>query len=115
MTRNKNRRTAVFTKLSAVTSLAVCAVLSDAALLWANGAEGEAGAANSLNPLQWKADLAIWTGVVFLMLLAVLWKFAFGPIAKALDAREQAMLDKVNNAEKGASESISAKAGRFRT
>ena len=36
-----------------------------------------------------RRDLAIWTAVVFLVLLLVLWKFAWGPIAEGLDKREQ--------------------------
>ena len=40
-------------------------------------------------------DLAIWTAVVFLVLLAVLWKFAWGPISEALDRREQGIADNI--------------------
>lgn len=38
--------------------------------------------------LDFKTDLAIYTFVVFLLLLALLWKTAFGPISKALHDRE---------------------------
>jgi F-type H+-transporting ATPase subunit b len=44
-------------------------------------------------------DLAIWTFLVFLVLLAVLWKFAWGPIAAALDLREQKIADNIAAAE----------------
>ena len=41
---------------------------------------------DGINPLDWwKSDLALWTAVVFLILLAVLWKFAWKPLAKGLD------------------------------
>jgi F-type H+-transporting ATPase subunit b len=52
------------------------------------------------NPLEFRADLAIWTGVVFLVLMFVLWWFAWGPIASALDQREQAVANQIAAAEK---------------
>ena len=52
------------------------------------------------NPLEFRTDLAIWTGIVFLVLLLVLWKFAWGPIASGLDQREQAVADQIAAAEK---------------
>jgi F-type H+-transporting ATPase subunit b len=51
------------------------------------------------NPLEWKSDLALWTAVVFLCLLAILWKLAWKPIAKGLDAREQNVTDQIAQAE----------------
>lgn len=57
---------------------------------------GEGG----LKPLVWQTDLAIWTAVVFAILLFVLWYFAFGPIVKALDQREQFALDREAAVEK---------------
>ncbi len=68
--------------------------------LWASEGEQEA----RLDPLAWQTDLAIWTAVVFILLLAVLWKFAFGPILKALDKREQYELDKRATIEKASDE-----------
>ena len=53
-----------------------------------------------INPLGFKADLAIWTGVVFLVLMLVLWKFAWGPLAAGLDKREQGIADQIAQAEK---------------
>ena len=52
-----------------------------------------------VNPLEWKSDLAIWTAVVFLLLLAILWKIAWKPLAEALDKREQNMADQIAQAE----------------
>lgn len=53
-----------------------------------------------LNPLDWKSDLAIWTGVVFVILLLVLGKFAWGPIADGLDKRESRIAGEIQAAEK---------------
>lgn len=55
--------------------------------------------AGPVNPMEWKSDLAIWTAVVFLCLLAVLWKFAWKPIAEGLDKREQNIADQIAQAE----------------
>jgi F-type H+-transporting ATPase subunit b len=46
---------------------------------------GHGGEPNILEP---QIPLAFWTLVVFLVLLAVLWKFAWGPLSKALHDRE---------------------------
>ncbi len=45
-----------------------------------------------------KRDLALWSLVIFLILFAVLAKYAFGPIASALDAREKAVADQIDSA-----------------
>jgi F-type H+-transporting ATPase subunit b len=50
-------------------------------------------------PLEWKTDLALWTAVVFLCLLALLWKFAWKPIAEGLDKRERGVADQIAQAE----------------
>ncbi|REJ65041.1 MAG: ATP synthase F0 subunit B [Planctomycetota bacterium] len=55
-------------------------------------------------PLDWRADLAIFSAVVFLLLLAILWKFAWGPISQALDRREQNIADNIARAEEAAEE-----------
>ena len=52
------------------------------------------------NPLEFKGDLAIWTAAVFLIVTAILWKFAWGPIADGLDKREQRIADEISSAEK---------------
>ncbi|QDU56375.1 F0F1 ATP synthase subunit B [Aeoliella mucimassa] len=52
-----------------------------------------------LNPLVFDPDLAIYTAIIFAVLLAVLWKFAWGPITEALDAREKAVADNIAAAE----------------
>ncbi|MCS7306775.1 MAG: F0F1 ATP synthase subunit B [Thermoguttaceae bacterium] len=54
-----------------------------------------------LNPLEsWRGDLAIWTAVVFLVLLVILWKYAWGPIVRALQSREQAIADQIAQAQR---------------
>ncbi len=57
-------------------------------------------AGDEANLLDWKSDLAIWTAVVFVVLLAVLWKFAWKPIAEGLDKREKQMADQIAEAER---------------
>jgi F-type H+-transporting ATPase subunit b len=52
-----------------------------------------------INPLNWQNDLAIWTAVVFVCLFVVLWKFAWGPIARGLDKREHSVADQIAQAE----------------
>ena len=65
-------------------------------------AAGHGGGHGEINtdPLEVKKDLAIWTAVVFLMVMAILWKFAWGPIADGLDKREQRIADEISSAER---------------
>lgn len=51
-----------------------------------------------LNPLNWRSDTAVWTLVIFLLVVFVLGKFAFRPIADALDAREKSVADQIASA-----------------
>ena len=46
-----------------------------------------------------KRDMALWTLVIFLILFAILAKYAFKPIADALDAREKSVADNIASAE----------------
>jgi F-type H+-transporting ATPase subunit b len=59
---------------------------------------GEAGV--NMDPQEWKADLAIYTFLVFLVLLAILTKFAWKPINQALEAREHRIADHIAAAER---------------
>jgi F-type H+-transporting ATPase subunit b len=52
-----------------------------------------------------KADLAIYTFVVFLLLLAILLKFGWGPIMAGLDKREKSIRDLIATSERNARES----------
>ncbi|MDR2115117.1 MAG: F0F1 ATP synthase subunit B [Planctomycetaceae bacterium] len=56
--------------------------------------------APSLNPLEVVSDTAIWSLVIFLLVFGILGKFAFGPIAKALDEREKGIVDKIASAQR---------------
>ncbi|MFZ5832377.1 MAG: F0F1 ATP synthase subunit B [Planctomycetota bacterium] len=61
---------------------------------------GDAGHGASLNPLEtFQADLAIWTAVVFLILLLVLGKYAWRPILQGLEKRERGIADQIAQAE----------------
>lgn len=59
---------------------------------------GNAGAGQE-SPSEFKSDLAIYTVVVFLLLLAVLSKFAWPVISKALVEREKRIEDNIAQAE----------------
>ncbi len=63
----------------------------------AHGGHGEP--APDLNPLTWRTDTAVWTAVVFILLVGVLGRFAFKPIVEALDAREKSVADNIASAE----------------
>lgn len=66
---------------------------------WASGHAAQGG--NPLNPLESiRADTALWTLVTFLVVLGLLWKFAWGPIVQGLDKREQYVADQRSSAEK---------------
>jgi F-type H+-transporting ATPase subunit b len=55
-----------------------------------------------MNPFSlenFERDLALWTAVVFICLVAILWKFAWGPLAAALDRRERGISDQIADAE----------------
>lgn len=54
------------------------------------------------DPSLLKSDLALWTLVVFGCLLAVLAKFAWGPIVAGLDRREAAIAAQIDDAKKSA-------------
>jgi F-type H+-transporting ATPase subunit b len=51
------------------------------------------------NPAEVRTDLAIWTFVVFALLLTGLWKFAWGPLAASLDRRERSILANIEQAK----------------
>jgi F-type H+-transporting ATPase subunit b len=71
-----------------------------AAPAWASGGEPAGqGDINPVGPSAWKLDLALWTAVVFVCLAAVLYYFAWGPLAAALDKRECGIADQIADAE----------------
>ena len=56
------------------------------------------------NPAELRFDLAIYTAVVFFLLLAILYKFAWGPISHGLETREKSIADKIEQARRAADE-----------
>ena len=67
--------------------------------LHGNAAPQTGALSGQANPAEWKSSLAIWTLVVFGCLTALLWKFAWGPIRDALDARERSVQDNIDAAK----------------
>jgi F-type H+-transporting ATPase subunit b len=73
-------------------SLVLSALLAAPAL-----AQEEAPKADLLSP---SYGLMFWTLIIFVILAFVLTKFAFGPITKSVEAREQALEDAINAAKR---------------
>jgi F-type H+-transporting ATPase subunit b len=67
-------------------------------------AEGAAEAGHEPKPMQAEPSLAIWTLFVFLGVLAVLGKFAWGPMIKALHERESHLEQVLLDSEKARNE-----------
>jgi len=59
---------------------------------------GEGG--DDVDPTTWKTDLAIWTAVVFVILLLILWLAAWGPIMEGLDRRESGIAEQIDKASR---------------
>lgn len=74
---------------------------------------GEAHVPNT-NPLSFDPDLALFTGLVFLLLLLILWKFAWGPILTGLAAREDGIAANIDQAQQDA-EAAAAKLQEYET
>jgi len=51
------------------------------------------------DPADFRKDLAAYTFVVFLLLLVVLTKYAWGPVTEALDEREESIRKNIEDAE----------------
>lgn len=66
--------------------LSVAVLLCLPTTLWADEAHG--GERNPLDLIGLRADLGLWTLVVFGLLVVILWKFAWGPIMQGLQKRE---------------------------
>ena len=56
------------------------------------------------DPLAFDPDLAFWTLVVFFVLLAVLGKFAWGPIIESLNKREKEIAENIDQARRSGEE-----------
>ena len=98
MKTNKGQRTMASRVLSCLLILAIGAAIASPVLASGSAPTGD-GDMNPLAPSAWKLDLALWTAVVFVCLLAILWKFAWKPIAEGLDKREQGVADQIAQAE----------------
>jgi F-type H+-transporting ATPase subunit b len=70
-----------------------------APILASESAPAEKVDMNPFSLSNFQRDLALWTAVVFFCLLAILWKFAWGPLAAALDRRERGIADQIAEAE----------------
>jgi F-type H+-transporting ATPase subunit b len=68
-------------------------------VLAADTAHGAAEHPSKTNPLSIDVDLGIVTLIVFSCLLAILWKFAWGPIAAGLEKRERGIADNIAAAQ----------------
>lgn len=57
---------------------------------------------NLKNILGFEPDLAVFSFIVFALLVLTLWKFAFGPIIKGLNAREENIQKQIQTAQEAA-------------
>ena len=67
-------------------------------------ADDSHGAHANTNPLSSNPDLALFTLIIFALLLLILGKFAWGPIREALERREQSIADQIAEAERSRDE-----------
>ncbi len=74
-------------------------LMAAAPILAAGPSSDEGAGLNPFSPSALERDLALWTAVVFICLVAVLWKYAWGPLAAALDKREKGIADQIAEAE----------------
>ncbi|HEV8002908.1 MAG TPA: F0F1 ATP synthase subunit B [Planctomycetaceae bacterium] len=101
-----------------IARLSVCAALSISAFLFVGGAralyaaepgpvkQAEAAAKEAGEemkeegvPIKFKADLALWSAVTFLIFLFLLGRYAWKPLASALDEREGKVRSDISAAE----------------
>ena len=68
----------------------------------------EGGEFNPVNPATWPN--LVWTWVIFLAALPLMWKFVFGPIVAALEARDEKGRKAVADAEAARDEAKKAEA-----
>jgi F-type H+-transporting ATPase subunit b len=64
----------------------------------------QAGGHEKQGPIDLKVDLGLWSIIVFVVLLIVLKKFAWGPIMEAVESREKHIHDSVKEAERARDE-----------
>lgn len=88
--------------LLALIATSLLAALPDA-LLAADQGPGMKDASPAM-VADWKTDLAVYSFVVFIILMAILTKFAWKPISEALDKRERSVADNIAQAQRAADE-----------
>lgn len=81
------------------------AAVDPATLAAAGHDEAGGGHGGGGNILELQLPLAVSTVIVFGLLLLVLWRFAWGPLSKALDERERHQEDALRQAEHARAES----------
>lgn len=86
-------------------AVTLCAAPAMAAADPGHGAEHGTEAAEGsheggVNPLTWQTDSALWSGVLFLLLVAVLWKAAWRPISDGLHKRENRIAEEIAAAQR---------------
>ncbi len=94
------------TRLTVAAILMLVVLLSIAAPAFA--AEGGGEGAEAINPVNakpvndsgFRGDLTIWTAVVFLVVLAILYKSAWGPISEGLQKRESEIAGQIAEAQR---------------
>lgn len=62
------------------------------------------------NPLDFKTDLGIWTVVIFVLLLTVLGKYAWGPMMEGLHKREESIRSALEEAKQAREETARVRA-----
>lgn len=92
MTREASR------KVWSVTFAAFCGLLLAAAPVLASGGAEEGG--EKVNLFAGDFGNALWTAVIFILLLVVLGKYAWGPLLSALQAREAYIRDSLEEARR---------------
>jgi F-type H+-transporting ATPase subunit b len=76
----------------------VSAALEDAAAQDGHSEEDHGGHETGV-PMNFKADLALWSFIIFLLFLGVLGKFAWKPMIEGLDKREAGIRNAISEAE----------------
>jgi F-type H+-transporting ATPase subunit b len=98
----------LFRLLVVLGACSVCLQLNSAAMAHPAADTGAAGAAAHPEgasgeapgpPMEFTADLALWSAVVFVIFLFVLHRFAWGPMIEGLDKREAGIKQAIADAE----------------
>ena len=91
---------------AAVNATAAVASEADGKHAEVDNTHGFAGAQQT-DPLEFRADLALFTFVVFILLCAVLYGAAWKPIRQGLELRESSIAEQIEGAKRAAAEATS--------